>query len=144
MSQGTEDEADTAEARTPETRGFMQQVRVAARRKYGTSSGGASLEGKIVSIGFLSRSAAPSAYLNQFPKSLNRDTGTIAVGVPTGHVRRRAAGANSGEQSHRCDSARHVQADRIRANLQWSEVAFTGITEKRSLHSAVEDADGDG
>jgi len=28
------DKADAAEARTHETRGFMQQVRVAARRKY--------------------------------------------------------------------------------------------------------------
>ena len=32
MSQ--EDKADTAEARTQQTRGFMQQVRVASRRKY--------------------------------------------------------------------------------------------------------------
>ena len=34
MSQKIEDKADVAEARTQETRGFMQQVRVAARRKY--------------------------------------------------------------------------------------------------------------
>ena len=34
MSKNIEDKADTAEARTRETRGFMQQVRVAARRKY--------------------------------------------------------------------------------------------------------------
>jgi transposase len=34
MSQNIADKADTAEARTQETRGFMQQVRVAARRKY--------------------------------------------------------------------------------------------------------------
>ena len=34
MSQKIEDKADAAEARTKETRGFMQQVRVAARRKY--------------------------------------------------------------------------------------------------------------
>ena len=34
MSQKIEDKADAAEARTHETRGFMQQVRVAARRKY--------------------------------------------------------------------------------------------------------------
>ena len=34
MSQKTEDEANATEARTQETRGFMQQVRVAARRKY--------------------------------------------------------------------------------------------------------------
>ena len=34
MSQNTEDKAGAAEARTQETRGFMQQVRVAARRKY--------------------------------------------------------------------------------------------------------------
>ena len=34
MSQKIEDKADAAEARTQETRGFMQQVRVAARRKY--------------------------------------------------------------------------------------------------------------
>ncbi len=34
MSQKIEDKADVAEARTHETRGFMQQVRVAARRKY--------------------------------------------------------------------------------------------------------------
>ncbi len=34
MSQNIEDKADAAEARTKETRGFMQQVRVAARRKY--------------------------------------------------------------------------------------------------------------
>ena len=34
MSQKTEDKANAAEARTQETRGFMQQVRVAARRKY--------------------------------------------------------------------------------------------------------------
>ena len=33
MSQKIEDKAD-AEVRTHETRGFMQQVRVAARRKY--------------------------------------------------------------------------------------------------------------
>ena len=34
MSQKIEDKADVAEARTHETKGFMQQVRVAARRKY--------------------------------------------------------------------------------------------------------------
>ena len=34
MSKNIEDKADTAEARTRETRDFMQQVRVAARRKY--------------------------------------------------------------------------------------------------------------
>ena len=34
MSQKIEDKADVAEARTQETRGFMQQIRVAARRKY--------------------------------------------------------------------------------------------------------------
>ena len=34
MSQNIENKADAAEARTQETRGFMQQVRVAARRKY--------------------------------------------------------------------------------------------------------------
>ena len=34
MSQNIEDKAGVAEARTQETRGFMQQVRVAARRKY--------------------------------------------------------------------------------------------------------------
>ena len=34
MSQNIEKKADAAEARTHETRGFMQQVRVAARRKY--------------------------------------------------------------------------------------------------------------
>ncbi len=34
MSQNVEDKAGAAEARTQETRGFMQQVRVAARRKY--------------------------------------------------------------------------------------------------------------
>ena len=34
MSQGNQDKADAAEARTQQTRGFMQQVRVASRRKY--------------------------------------------------------------------------------------------------------------
>jgi len=34
VSQKIEDKAGAAEARTQETRGFMQQVRVAARRKY--------------------------------------------------------------------------------------------------------------
>jgi transposase len=34
VSQNIERKADVAEARTDETRGFMQQVRVAARRKY--------------------------------------------------------------------------------------------------------------
>ena len=34
MSQKIKDKADAAEARTHETRGFMQQVRVTARRKY--------------------------------------------------------------------------------------------------------------
>ena len=34
MSQENKDKADAAEARTQETRGFMQQVRVASRRKY--------------------------------------------------------------------------------------------------------------
>jgi len=34
VSQKIEDKADIAEARTHETRGFIQQVRVAARRKY--------------------------------------------------------------------------------------------------------------
>ena len=34
MSQNIADRTDAAEARTQETRGFMQQVRVAARRKY--------------------------------------------------------------------------------------------------------------
>lgn len=36
MSQKIEDKADAAEDRTQQTRGFMQQVRVVARRKYGT------------------------------------------------------------------------------------------------------------
>ena len=34
MSQENKDKADVAEARTQQTRGFMQQVRVASRRKY--------------------------------------------------------------------------------------------------------------
>jgi len=34
MSQENKDKADAAEARTQQTRGFMQQVRIAARRKY--------------------------------------------------------------------------------------------------------------
>jgi len=34
VSQNIKDKAEAAEARTQETRGFMQQVRVAARRKY--------------------------------------------------------------------------------------------------------------
>jgi transposase len=34
MSQENTDKADAAEARTQQTRGFVQQVRVAARRKY--------------------------------------------------------------------------------------------------------------
>ena len=34
MSQDIEDKTNAAEVRTQETRGFMQQVRVAARRKY--------------------------------------------------------------------------------------------------------------
>ena len=34
MSQNTADKADAAEARTQETRGFIHQVRVAARRRY--------------------------------------------------------------------------------------------------------------
>jgi transposase len=34
MSQENKDKAGAAEARTEQTRGFMQQVRVAARRKY--------------------------------------------------------------------------------------------------------------
>jgi len=34
MSQESKDKADSAEARTQQTKGFMQQVRVAARRKY--------------------------------------------------------------------------------------------------------------
>ena len=34
MSQENNDKADAAEARTQQTRGFMQQVRVASRRKY--------------------------------------------------------------------------------------------------------------
>ena len=34
MSQNVENKSDAAEARTQETKGFMQQVRVAARRKY--------------------------------------------------------------------------------------------------------------
>jgi len=34
VSQNIEDKADAAETRTQETRGFIQQVRVAARRKY--------------------------------------------------------------------------------------------------------------
>ncbi|MFC1958807.1 transposase [Chloroflexota bacterium] len=34
MSQENRNKADAAEARTQQTRGFMQQVRVAARRKY--------------------------------------------------------------------------------------------------------------
>lgn len=36
MSQEDRDKSDAAEARTQETRGFMQQVRIAARRKYST------------------------------------------------------------------------------------------------------------
>jgi len=34
MSQESKDKADSAEARTQQTKGFMQQVRVVARRKY--------------------------------------------------------------------------------------------------------------
>ena len=34
MSQEDKDKASAAEARTDQTRGFMQQVRVASRRKY--------------------------------------------------------------------------------------------------------------
>jgi hypothetical protein len=34
MSQNVENKSDAAEARTREARGFMQQVRVASRRKY--------------------------------------------------------------------------------------------------------------
>jgi len=34
VSQENKDKADAAEARTRQTRGFMQQVRVASRRKY--------------------------------------------------------------------------------------------------------------
>jgi transposase len=34
MSQGNKDKADAAEVRTQQTRSFVQQVRVAARRKY--------------------------------------------------------------------------------------------------------------
>jgi transposase len=34
VSQNIKDKAEAAEARTQETRGFMQQVRVATRRKY--------------------------------------------------------------------------------------------------------------
>jgi transposase len=34
MSQENKDKAEIAEARTEQTRGFMQQVRVASRRKY--------------------------------------------------------------------------------------------------------------
>jgi len=34
VSQKIEDKADAAEARTHKTRGFMQQVKVVARRKY--------------------------------------------------------------------------------------------------------------
>ena len=34
MSQNIKDKAEAAEARTQETRGFLQQVRVATRRKY--------------------------------------------------------------------------------------------------------------
>jgi transposase len=34
VSQDNKDKANAAEARTQETRGFMQQVRIAARRKY--------------------------------------------------------------------------------------------------------------
>ena len=34
MSQENKDKADAAEVRTQQTRGFMQQVRVASRRKY--------------------------------------------------------------------------------------------------------------
>ena len=34
MSQENKDKADAADARTQQTKGFMQQVRVAARRKY--------------------------------------------------------------------------------------------------------------
>lgn len=34
MSQDNKDKGDTAEARTQQTKGFMQHVRVAARRKY--------------------------------------------------------------------------------------------------------------
>ncbi len=34
MSQENKDKADAAEARSQQTKGFMQQVRVAARRKY--------------------------------------------------------------------------------------------------------------
>jgi transposase len=34
VSQNSQDKADAAEARTQQTRGFMQQVRAAARRRY--------------------------------------------------------------------------------------------------------------
>ena len=34
MSQENKDNADAAEARTQQTKGFMRRVRIAARRKY--------------------------------------------------------------------------------------------------------------
>jgi transposase len=47
VSQNAKDKADAAEGRTQETRGFMQQVRVAARRKYTPEE-----KGRIVLEGF--------------------------------------------------------------------------------------------
>jgi transposase len=57
VSQKIEDKADAAEARTHETKGFMQQVRVVARRKYTPEE-----KVRIVLEGFRREGIKPGAY----------------------------------------------------------------------------------
>ncbi|MFC1972104.1 hypothetical protein ACFLVE_01695 [Chloroflexota bacterium] len=64
MSQENKDKADAAEARTQQTRGFMQQVRVASRRKYTPEE-----KVRIVLEGFR-REATNGRKMNNFRKQL--------------------------------------------------------------------------
>jgi transposase len=76
MSQENKDKSDVAEARTQQTRGFMQQVRVAARRKYTPEE-----KVRIVLEGFRREGIKPGAYyawtkdfLEAGKERLTRDT----------------------------------------------------------------------
>jgi len=74
VSQNITDKADAAEARTQETRGFMQQVRVAARRKYTPEE-----KVRIVLEGFRREVAVRAILLTHYHFDHIRDVATIGL-----------------------------------------------------------------
>ncbi len=65
MSQENKDKVDAAEARTRQTRGFMQQARVASRRKYTPEE-----KVRIVLEGFRREAESGQAFLGSKGKRL--------------------------------------------------------------------------